>query len=474
MAIPDVMQIGKSGLYAAKAGISTAGHNIANANVEGYSRQRVLQTPDVPRNHGPKAMLGSGTLISRVERLNDGYIEKQIRNTNRDLSHFEEKELVLKQAEDVFNEMGGEGLNRLMARFFNEFRKLSNDPNSEAIRQSVREASQALVNDFHRLRKDVEDVRKHIDARLEGQVSEINSLAQTLKDLNIKIKALSVTGASPNDLLDQRDQTLKKLGAFLNLSMYEDKEGNYVVDIKGIGPLVVGGDVQKFTTARTEADDRGKPEGAVDVLSRASGRLVLTHQISGGKMGALFEVRDQTLSTILNRLDELAYAVTESVNEIHRQGFTREGSQGIDFFKPISLQSRASAAEAIELSDPVRSNVNYIATAAEPGSPGDNRIAIAISGIQNLNLMNGGKSTVDDFYNSIVSEVGVARAKTMAGLNQQKDIQSQLGKIREQIAGVSIDEETTNLLQYQHAFGASAKVIQVADEMLKTILDIKR
>ncbi|MBI3534443.1 MAG: flagellar hook-associated protein FlgK [Deltaproteobacteria bacterium] len=472
MAIPDIMQTGRSGLYAAKVGIATTGHNISNANTEGYSRQRVEQTTDNPRPHGPKAMIGSGTLINRIDRINDGYIEKQIRNTNRELAHFEEKDVVLKQTEDIFNEMGGEGLNRLMSRFFNEFRKLSNDPNSEAIRQAVREAAQALVNDFRRLRKEVSEVGRHIDARLDGQVREINALAGTLKDLNIKIKALSVTGASPNDLLDQRDKVLKQLSSYMDLSMYEDKEGSYVVDIKGVGPLVVGGDVQKFEVARTQADGQGKSEGALDIISKASGRLPLTHQISGGKMGAILEVRDKTLSTILDRLDELAYGVTESVNEIHRQGFTRDGVSGVSFFK--NTANKQSAAELIDLSDAVKSNVNHIATALVPDAPGDNRIALAISGIQHLRLMNDGKTTVDDYYNSIVSDVGVAGAKTREALNQQKDIQTQLGKIREQISGVSIDEETTQLLQYQHAFDASAKVIQIADEMLKTILDIKR
>ena len=469
------MNTGRSGMVAAKAAIATSGHNIANANMEGFSRQRVIQTTDTPRfAGGSSALVGTGTLISRVERLNDEYIEKQIRNGNRDLSHFEEKEVVLKQTEDIFNEMGGEGLNRIMARFFNEFRKLSNDPNSEAIRQSVREASQAMVNDFHRLRSEVEDVRKHIDARLEGHVSEINGLAQTLKDLNIKIKGLSLSGASPNDLLDQRDQVLKKLGSYMDLSMHQDNEGNYSVDIRGVGPLVTGGSTEKFSVFRSPADDQGKPEGAMDLKTSASAKGIVTHQVKGGKVGALLEVRDDTLSKILDRLDQLAVEVTHSVNAIHREGFTKNGQNGINFFRPIDPVHVKSAAESIELSDAVRGNVNNIATGAEPDSPGDNRVAIAISGLQHLNLMNGGKTTVDDFYNSIVSDVGVVGAKTRAALNQQKDIQNQLGKIRDQLSGVSIDEETANLLQFQHAFDASAKVIQVADEMLKTVLDLKR
>ncbi len=474
MGLPNVMNTGRSGMVAAKAAIATTGHNIANANVEGYSRQRVQQTTDVPRAIGPKAFIGTGTLISRVDRLNDPYIEKQIRNATRDLANLEEKDIALKQTEDIFNEMGGDGLNRLISRFFNEFRKLENEPSSEAVRQSVREASQSMINDFHRIRKELEGVRTHIDSRLEGHVAEINALTEEVKDLNIKIKTQEVGGASPNDLLDQRDQALKKLASYMDLSMHTDTDGGYIVDIRGVGPLITGGAAEKFSVHRSPADERGKPEGAYDIKSTASALAVVTHQLQGGKLGGLLEVRDQTLSQVMERLDDLASTIVDSVNEIHQQGFTRNGAQGVSFFKPIEINQASSAANFIELSDSIQSSVNNIAAAAAPSSPGDNRIAIAISRLQYQPLLEGGRATVDDYYNSIVSNVGVASARTRSALTQQKDIHTQLNKMRDQIAGVSIDEETANLLQFQHVFDASAKVIQVADEMLKTVLDIKR
>lgn len=474
MGLPNVFNIGRSGMVAQKASIATSGHNVANANTEGFSRQRVQHSPDAHRAAGgSKAVVGQGVLISRVERINDEYIEKQIRNAGRDLSSSEEKDVLFRQVEDIFNEMNGEGLNRLMSRYFNEFRKLANDPDNEAVRQSVREASQAMINDFHRLRKEVDEVRRHIDARLEGHVREINALAEEIKDLNIRIKSVTLGGASPNDLLDQRDTLLKKLGSYMDLAMHQDNEGNYVIDIRGVGPLVAGPAVEKFSLLRTPADDQGKPENAYDLKSSSSVRAIVTHQVKGGKVGAALEVRDKALSTILDRLDELAFTVTNAVNEIHRQGFSRKGLQGINFFKPVG-PDKFRAAEFISLSDEVQSSVNNIATAAIPDAPGDNRIAVAISGLQGLQMMNEGKTTIDDFYNSIVSDVGVASARNRSAMNQQRDIQTQLNKMRDQISGVSIDEETTNLLQFQHAFDASAKVIQVADEMLKTVLELKR
>ncbi len=473
MGIPNVFQTGRSGMMASKAAIATTGHNISNANTEGYSRQRVQTEASVPREAvGSHAIIGTGTQISRVERVNDNYLEKQIRNGARDLSHFEEKDMALKQAEDIFNEMGGDGLNRVMSRFFNEFRKLANEPDSEAVRQSVREASQAMVGDFKRLRKEVDDVRKHIDAKLAGQASEVNALAEEVRDLNVRIRQSELGGAMANDIRDKRDLALKKLAGYTDLTMHTDNEGNYVVEMRGVGPLVVGPEVQKFTTEASPADDQGKVEGAFDLKTTGAAGGNVTHQIKGGKLGALLEVRDGTLSTILNKLDELAFNVSNAVNDVHEQGFTREGFQGVSFFKKLGSQERA--AEFLDLSDAVKDNVSNIAAAAMADAPGDNRTAVAISGLQEMKLMNGGQSTADAFYNSIVTDVGVASSKNRFGLNQQKDIMNQLGKMRDQISGVSIDEETANLMQFQHAFDASAKVIQVADEMLKTVLELKR
>ena len=473
MGLPNILNIGRSGLMTNKAAISTAGHNVANANTEGFSRQRVEQAPTTPHvGVGTTGMLGTGVQIQRVERINDEYVEKQLRDGTRDLSNGEEKEMMLRQTEDIFNEMNGEGLNRIVSRFFNGFRQLANEPDNEAVRQAVREASQAMVNDFHRLRSEVDGVRKHIDARMEGYVREINTTAVEIRDLNLQINKMELTHGSPNDLLDRRDQLLKKLSTYMDLSMHKDGNGAYIVDIRGVGPLIAGPSVESFGVERAPKDAQGKVENALNLTTSARVGSNVTHQVKGGKIGALLEVRDSMLNTIQERLDGLAHTVAGAVNEIHRQGFTRTGVQGVDFFKPLE-GGMDRAAEYIQLSDEVSGNVNNIATAAIPDSPGDNRIAIAISGLQGQRLMNEGKTSVDDYYNSIVSDVGVMAARNRNTMNQQKDVMTQLTKLRDQISGVSIDEETTNLMQFQHAFEANAKVIQVADEMLKTVLKIK-
>jgi len=471
--IPNILQTGHSGLMAAKGGIATAGHNIANANTEGFSRQRVTTEATEPRGslYGNR-VFGTGTKLSRVDRFNDEYLEKQIRNSNRDLSYHEEKEVSLKQVEDIFNEMNGDGLNRLLSKFFNEFRKLSNEPESPAIRQSVKESSQAMVNDFHRLRSELDSVRRHMDSRIEGCVSEINSLVKEIADQNDSIKLVEITGGSPNDLLDKRDLALKKLGSYFDISARLDNKHNLTVDLRGIGPLVSAKESQTLSVERTQADDRGKVAQAADIRFSGSSSQVITHQIKTGKLGALLEVRDQYLSNMAERLDELAYSLVKSVNDIHATGVTPSGATGVMFFKPLDQKDRAS--EFISLSHEISAGAHNIATAMTSDAPGDNRIPLAISKLQTDRVVDQNTATLEDFYNSIVSGVGVNLSRNRFDMNQQKDIMSQLSKLREQISGVSIDEETTLLLQFQHAFDASAKVIQVADEMLKEILSLGR
>lgn len=472
MGLPSVFETGRLGMVASRASIATSSHNISNSKTEGFSRQRV-ETKAAPGQAplGAKAIVGRGALVSQVSRINDEYLEKQLRNAGRDLATYEEKDMALRQAEDIFNEMNGEGLNRLMTRFFNEFRKLSNEPDSEAVRQSVREAAQAFTNDFHRIRQDVEDVRHHIDARIEGDLREVNQIAKDIQDMNLRIRKVEAGGGIPNDLYDQRDLALKKLSEYFDLTVNTDNHGNYNVDIKGVGPFIYGGHTEQFYVTTSKADQDGKPEGAYEIRTTANANNNVTHILTKGKIGALAEVRDKTLSRVLDRLDDLAFTISTAVNEVHQQGYTRHGSVGVNFFKMPTQKERAS--ELIGLSDEVAASVNNIATAAQPESPGDNRIALAISGLQQQRLFSDGKSTADDWYNSIVSDVGVVTAANRSAIGQEKDTLTQLNKMREQVSGVSLDEETANIMQYQQMFDASSHVIKVADEMLKTVLSLR-
>jgi len=458
----------------AKAGIATAGHNISNASTEGFSRQRSMSEAQVSQQiagqGGP--YYGQGSKLSRIERINDGYLEKQLRDGGRDLAYNEEKQTVLGQVEEVFNEMNGDGLNRLVARFYNDFRKLSADPSSEAVRQAVRESSQAMVSDFRRIRSEVEAVRAHVDTRVEGNMKELTSLSKDLAELNNRIRIAEIQGNEANDLQDRRDMILKKMSSLVDISANKDNSGMVNVDVRGVGPLVTGPNFETYHVGRAPAQaDQGSVENSLQIARSPHATQYVTDHFKNGKLGALLETRDKSISQVLDRLDELAFNVASSVNELHEKGFTADGKTGISYFSP--LDGPEGAAQKLALSQEVHESVGNIAVALQPGAPGDNRNALAISNLQNVHLFNNGRTTADDFYNSIVSDVGVASARNKEALTQNRSIIAQLGKVRDQVSGVSIDEETTNLMQFQHAFDASAKVIKTADEMLDTVLKLR-
>lgn len=475
MALLNVFQSGKSGMTTAKAGIATAGHNISNASTEGFSRQRATSEAQVTQQlagqGGP--YYGQGSKLGRIERINDGYLEKQLRDGGRDVAYNEERQMFLGQVEDVFNEMNGDGLNRLVARFFNDFRKLSTDPSSEAIRQAVRESSQAMVNDFRRLRTEVEQIRHHVDTRVDGNMKELASCAKGLAELNNKIRIAEIQGNDANDLQDRRDMLLKKMNTMVDLSISKDEMGMVNVDVKGVGPLVTGPNFETYHVGRApEQPEQGSAANSLQIARSPHSTQYLTDHFKNGKIGALVETRDKSINMVLDRLDQLAYSVANAVNELHEKGFTADGRTGVSFF--AAMNGPEGAAQKLSLSEDVHASVGNIAASLQPGAAGDNRNALAISNLQNVHIFNGGRTTADDFYNSIVSDVGVASARNKEALTQNHSVLAQLGKMRDQVSGVSIDEETTNLMQYQHAFDASAKVIKTADEMLDTVLSLRR
>lgn len=475
MALLNVFQSGKSGMTTAKAGISTAGHNISNASTEGFSRQRAVSEAQVTQQlagqGGPYH--GQGSKLSRIERINDSYLEKQLREGGRNLAYNEEKQVFLNQVEEVFNEMNGDGLNRLVARFFNDFRKLSGDPSNESVRQSVRESSQAMVNDFRRLSTEMEQIRNHIDNRIEGNMRELKTLSQELAELNNRIHIAEIQNNEANDLQDRRDMILKKMNTLVDISASKDNKGMVNVDIRGVGPIVTGPNFETFHMGRAKAQpDMGSVENSLQISRSPHSTEYITSHFKNGKFGALLEARDQTVSMVKDRLDQLAFAISNAVNEIHEKGFTADGRTGISFFQ--NTGSVDGAAQRLALSTDVHSSVGNIAAALQPGAIGDNRNALAIANLQNIHFLNGGRTTADDFYNSIVGDIGVTSSHNQETLTQNRSILAQLGKVRDQVSGVSIDEETTNLMQFQHAFDASAKVIKTADEMLDTVLSLRR
>jgi flagellar hook-associated protein 1 len=480
----DLLSIGKSGLFTAKKSMATTSHNIANANTEGFSRQDVRTETGITINEGDY-VIGTGVEIQSIRRQHDELVEKKLNSSLTGHKFNEERTLQLSHVEEIFNEINSEGMNKVLNRFFNSFRELSSQPENETVRSVVRENAKIVVGDFQRIQRELDHVRTNINKKIAGTVDAINSLTTTVAKLNRDITQHEVSGGMANDLRDQRDRAIRTLAEYFPLSTYTDGKGQYVVSIENVGTLVTGGHSQDLMVGETT--DNKDERGDTEIFFATRPGVSISDRIRSGTLGAQLKTRNQDLDGVEKQLNELAHGLVLATNAIHRRGFANHrvpldasgepvpgaaGKKvtGINFFKePFELRR---AAEYIQLSDEVKADINNIATAAEPNRPGDNRIAIAISKLQHEKILGGGNATFEEQYLKSVGNVGLHASKSKIDEEQSAGILAQARSVKERISGVSLDEEAANMVRYQNAYEASAKVIKASDEMFKAILGL--
>ncbi len=468
--------------------MSTTSHNIANVNTEGFSRQEVRNETGVTISEGD-INFGTGTNIQSIKRGHDELVEKKLNSATSSHKFNEERSTQLGHIEELFNEVNSEGMNKILNRFFNSFRELASRPEDETVRGLVRENSKIVVEDFHRLNDQVEHIRSSINKKITLVTDDINMITKNIALLNVDIAALEVTGGEASDLRDRRDVALRTLAEYFPVSAYYDEKSRFVVNAEGFGTLVCGDQEQELMTGNRI------PEGAaadqkptLEIYFKSRHSEPISNKFKSGALGGLFKSRDEDLKKVETEVDQLAHGLVQATNAIHRRGWANKpvpvdettgmpmpglaGSPvtGLNFFKePLSVKR---AAEYIQLSDEVSADVNNIAAGFEPNKPGDNRVAIALSKLQHEKVLGGGSTTFEESYLKTVGHVGMQQAKAKIETEQTGGILAQARSIRERISGVSLDEETANMVKYQNAYEASAKVIKASDEMFKTVLGI--
>jgi len=483
----DLLSIGKSGLFTAKQSMATTSHNIANANTEGFSRQEV-RTETGPALGEGDYVIGSGVEIQSIRRAHDDLIEKKLNTSITSHKFNEERASQLGQVEEVFNEINSDGMNKVLNRFFNSMRELSNQPENETVRNVVKENAKIVVGDFHRIQGSLDQIRGSINKKVDLSVKEINGLTSTIAKLNKEINIQEVSGGSANDLRDQRDNALRTLAEFFPIQVYTDGQNQFVVSIEGVGSVVAGGQTQELAVgAVVTSGETSVDKGNAEIFFANRPGIAFSDKIKGGTLGGLLKTRNDEVEGLEKQLDELAQGLVLATNAIHRRGFANhpvpvdaEGNPvpnaaqkkvtGINFFKePLDLKR---AAEYIDLSDDIKADVNNIAAGLEANKPGDNRVALAISKLQHEKVLGSGTTTFEEQYLKSVGNIGLQTGKSKIDGEQSAGILAQAKSFKERLAGVSLDEEATNMVRYQNAYEASAKVIKASDEMFKAVLGL--
>lgn len=450
-----ILDIGKRALMTYRLAMNITGHNVANANTPGFSRQRPILTTTLPIDFHP-GQLGTGVKVDKIQRMRDQFLDLQVRKETSSVGQWEKRQKFLEEVETIFNEPSESSLNNALSDFWNSWQDLANDPENMATRVSVREKAQLLCNTFHRLRSKLGTVQGDINQSIAGRVEQINSLAERIAKLNGQIVRIEIRGENANDLRDQRDLLIDQLSKITDISTVELEDGSVTISIAGNSL------VERVNTVTLGTSVRSSAYGAVlDVSYGKSGQIL---NFTDGELRGLMDLRDEVIPEYLGDLDVFASALMGRINFLHSAGYGLDGSTtGLNFFS-------GSDASDIGVDQVIQQDVSLIAASSD-GSPGNGSNALAISDLANQLTMNGCSATFGDFYQSMMGNLGILSQEASQNYTNTTLLQTQLENHRQSVCGVSLDEEMTNMINYQHSFEAAARIISTVDEMMNTIIN---
>jgi flagellar hook-associated protein 1 FlgK len=332
------IELGKRSLFAQNRGLQTVGHNLSNASVDGYSRQRVEFTPTDPlyrpqlnRAETP-GQIGQGVDIARVERIKDMLLEGRIVSQASGEGYWESRDKYVRMLEQIYNEPADVSVRTLMDRFWDSWQELSMFPEQMAARQNVLTRGQALAEGIQNRYQNLEQIRSMLEDDVQIAVEEINQLTGEIAALNEEIVKVKAAGDNPNDWMDQRDLRVEELSSYINITINTTDRDEFNVHTGGY--QLVQGSVAKRIDTETDVNNEG--------FSRvvwAEGREET--EFSDGKLAALLELRDVDVRGEIQSLDNMAVNFADLVNQVHREAYGLDGSTDNDFFTEYPFVNNA-------------------------------------------------------------------------------------------------------------------------------------
>lgn len=450
------LEIGKRALLSHQYTLSTIGHNIANANTPGYSRQRVDLTSTLPLSN-TIGVFGTGVKVADVRHIRDMFLTNQYRQGSSTSGRWNELQRALGEVENTFLEPAENGFNSALNEFFAAWHTLSQNPESSAGRAAVREQATLVTNSFHDLASRLDNLQQSLDDEVNGRVQKINQIAANLSEINQQIARQELGGTMANDLRDHRDSLIDQLSQYVNVNVLEESNGIARVFI-GTMELV---EKSHYTPLATTTSSLNGMKNTKIIWKGTTNEL----QFDGGELSGLVEARDKLVPSYRQTLDQLASAFVTQVNSLHSTGYSLDGSTGNDFFDPSG-----TTADTISVDVGIQNDLNKVA-ASQSGGPGDNANSVAIANLQNALVMNNGTSTLNDFYAELVGTVGVRSSEASDSKDNAQLVLEQVEFSRQSVQGVSLDEEMADLIKAQHAYDAAARVINALDSALNTLIN---
>ncbi len=490
--IYSIMNIGKSSILANQTVISTTSHNISNAETEGYSKQRAIFTANDPLKTYA-GYVGQGTSITDIDRLNTRLIHNQMVKNQSELGYYEKSYSLATSVESVFSDATGYDIQSAITDFFNSFTKLSATPDDMALRENVRRTANIMCDRFQKTDSELLEIQTSINSELESNITEVNRLTEQIASLNAEIASLEYTGHEAGDLRDKQELLIRNLAKIIDIDTFTDSKGFVNISVDSGEAIVTGNSFNKLVlTPATNID--GFNNGIAVI--KGNEQVDITDDLGEGTIGALVNMRDVTVQGYRDRMNELASGIAQQVNIIHNNATNPSGSftlledpfnpgnalGGGDFFTDSDGSGIITAAN-ISIETAITNSLSAIAVAQSSdieSVQGDNRNAIVLSKLMDTQFMSdtnydpaNGNETFLQYYQDTVSATGHDVLDFKAKASNATNESEQLSSLREEIAGVNVDEELIDLDKFKKAYEACSKIIAAADEMLQNILDLK-
>lgn len=456
----SILEIGKKSLIANSEMLEVIGHNIANVNTEGYSRQRANLTTAFPMDNINYGQMGTGVLVESITRARDALIDKQVRIENNALGQWDKMNNALSEIQSVFAEPSDFGITDILSDFWNGWADLANDPESYGARTALRERAVVLTESLNNCDANLKLIEEQLNQEFKLLVGQLNEYGRQIAELNHKIGSAESVGQNANDFRDQRDLKLDKMAKIISIQYFENDNGSVNV--------YIGGNIFVQENAAHELTTRVSSRHGVvidELIWKDGFREV---NLTGGELKGLADARDIEAENIRNRMDDLALTIVSEVNQLHSAGYGLSGSTGINFF-----DEDTTGAGNIALNELILTDLNAIA-AAKTSAPGDNSNALDIAALADARVMNNGNETFGQHFASTMSEIGARKVTAESYQEQYEAISIQMMNMRQSIQGVVMDEELTEMIKFQQAYGAAAHVVGVVNELMVTVINLGR
>ncbi|MDR6883482.1 flagellar hook-associated protein FlgK [Bacillus sp. 3255] len=504
------LETAKRSLFTQQAALQTTGHNIANANTEGYSRQVVnmtasqsLEPLSLYRSTIPGQM-GTGVEFSSITRIREKFLDEQFRNENKSLGNATIQADTLDKLEAIVTEPSDTGLQAVLSKFWSSWSDFSKDPNNVTGRKIVKENAMALGDALNYTSTKLSELSSDLSKNISVKAEEMNSMTSNIAKLNAEIQRVEGLGDDANDLRDQRDLLTDKLSKIVNISVQDTPEG-YTINM-GATNLVTGATSATLTAdilnssvpgSLTDGEVYGMIisrdqyvkdyQNQLDVLANTIANGDVTVTIPSGSVLPDGTVLNGVSYSDANGNRTLTSDLTVTVkglNGLQKLGYNLNtpAGTGVEFFTAKDGSGTITAANfqvnPIIQNDPTRIASSMAVSGTPPKAiQGNNALALLTSQLKDSAFTfvdaNGTstKATVNDYFSAVVGQLGIESSDAQRQLTNQQALVDQVDSRKLSVSGVSLDEEMSNMIKFQHAYSAAARVMTTFDEMLDKLIN---